>query len=90
MAAGRGFYAADAQPNPFRARAPRSPRWVALHLLQQSRMSATSTFALPLESHDTPRKTPSKREDAVPETTREAEPACVDLDNPYDNIACTD
>ena len=53
---------------------------------------ATKTSPQPLESHDAPRATPpARREGTVREPARETvDPLDVELDNPYDNVACTD
>jgi hypothetical protein len=61
-------------------------------LLEACIMSiATKTSASPLESHDAPRATPpASPEGAVRERVSEPEPLDAVLDNPYDNMACTD
>jgi len=53
-------------------------------------MSIANTSALPVEPHDAPRVTPPQPEVTEPEVTNEPESLDVALDNPYDNIACTD
>jgi hypothetical protein len=53
---------------------------------------ATKTSPLPLEFHDAPRATPPARpEVTVREPAQTAsDPLDVELENPYDNVACTD
>jgi hypothetical protein len=52
----------------------------------------TKTSALPLESHDAPRTTPPARLEVAVREPAEATSDALDdlLENPYDNIACTD
>jgi len=59
-------------------------------LADASFMSIANTSALPVEPHDAPRVTPPQPEVTEPEVTNEPESLDVALDNPYDNIACTD
>lgn len=61
-------------------------------LAPPSHMSiATKTSTLPLEPHDAPRATPPARpEVAVSEPEVTSDPLDAVLDNPYDNMACTD
>jgi len=60
-------------------------------LVPLSMSIATKTSTLPLESDDAPRATPPARpEVAMREVTSDPEPLDAVLDNPYDNIACTD
>jgi hypothetical protein len=52
---------------------------------------ATKTSPLPLEVHDAPRATPPAPEVTAGEPAQGmSDPLDVELDNPYDNIACTD
>jgi hypothetical protein len=56
-------------------------------------MSIVTKISTPsLESHDAPRATPPARaEEAVREAVEvTTDPLDVELDNPYDNMACTD
>jgi hypothetical protein len=51
----------------------------------------TKTSALPLEPHDAPRTTPPAVLEVAVREPAEASDALDDLlENPYDNIACTD
>ena len=52
---------------------------------------ATQTSTAPHESHDATRVTPPVRPEVdVPERISEPDPVDEVLENPYDNIACTD
>jgi hypothetical protein len=53
---------------------------------------ATKTSPLPLEAHDAPRATPPARPEVTAGEPSQGmtDPLDVELDNPYDNIACTD
>ena len=53
---------------------------------------ATKTSTLPLESHDAPRATPPARPEVAVREPAEVTTDPLDdlLENPYDNIACTD
>ncbi len=53
-------------------------------------MSITNTSAVPVEPHDAARITPPQPEVTEPEVTTDPESLDVALDNPYDNMACTD
>ncbi len=59
-------------------------------LADGSFMSIANTSAVPVEPHDAPRVTPPQPEVTEPEVTNDPESLDVALDNPYDNIACTD
>jgi hypothetical protein len=52
----------------------------------------TKTSAPSLESHDAPRATPPARPEVAVREPAEvtSDPLDVELDNPYDNMACTD
>jgi hypothetical protein len=52
----------------------------------------TKTSTLPLEPHDAPRATPPARPEVAERGPAElmSDPLDVELDNPYDNMACTD
>jgi hypothetical protein len=52
-------------------------------------LNVTKTAAQPLETHDTPHRVPT-REELVCQLPQDPEPLDVVLDNPYDNMACTD
>jgi hypothetical protein len=51
--------------------------------------NVTKTAAQPLETHDAPHGVPT-REEVVRPVPHDPEPLDVVLDNPYDNMACTD
>ena len=53
--------------------------------------TGTKSTPLPLEAHDAPRVTPPAHVEApAREAVCEPEALDVTLDNPYDNLACTD
>jgi hypothetical protein len=54
-------------------------------------LNVTKTLAQPLESHDAPHTLPTMREEVVVgQVPQDPETLDVMLDNPYDNMACTD
>jgi len=53
--------------------------------------NVTKSLAQPLETHDAPHIMPLTREEmALRKIPLDAEPLDAVLDNPYDNMACTD
>jgi hypothetical protein len=52
-------------------------------------LNVTKIAAQPLETHDTPHRAPT-REELVRQLPHDPEALDVVLDNPYDNMACTD
>jgi hypothetical protein len=66
----------------------REARSLRLRLIMSN---VTKTLAQILEAHDAPNAMPTTHEEAlVRQSPLDPEPLDVMLDNPYDNMACTD